>query len=77
MRKSFLVSSFALAGAGAVGATVGAISLNGSDTLFGVTTDLVTPGLSTTCNLISPSGTITYLGGGSGTGTPRCLLNFG
>jgi hypothetical protein len=73
MKQTLLIAAFIAAGAGAVGATVGAISLNGSDTLFDVTNDLVTPGLPTTCALINPAGTITYLGGGSGTGESQMV----
>jgi hypothetical protein len=76
MKKSLLLATMIVAGAGALGATVGAVisvSLNGSDTLFNFTNDLITAADTTT---VAPpfatggadQGTITYLGGGSGTG---------
>ncbi|MGA2447650.1 MAG: hypothetical protein ABTD50_03120 [Polyangiaceae bacterium] len=77
MKNSLLIATFVVASAGAVGATVGAFTgslenLAGSDTLYDVTTDLVTPYNATTnpygCQLIQPQGTIGYMGGGSGAG---------
>ncbi|MGA2447651.1 MAG: hypothetical protein ABTD50_03125 [Polyangiaceae bacterium] len=77
MKNSLLIATFVVASAGAVGATVGAFtgsleSIAGSDTLYDVTTDLVTPYNAATnpygCQLIQPQGTIGYKGGGSGAG---------
>jgi hypothetical protein len=74
MRKSVVLATIAIAGAGAAG--LGAISLNGSDTLGDLTHDLVGPVVHTgtfaspvcAANGFSNASSITYLGGGSGLG---------
>ena len=68
MKKTYLLSSFVAISAGAISA--GALHINGSDTLFNITNDVISgkqfsPALSPTPNPIT---TLVYDGGGSGTG---------
>jgi hypothetical protein len=74
MRKSLVLATFAVAGAGAAG--LGAIALNGSDTLGDLTHDLVGPVVHTStyaspvcaANGYTNASSIVYNGGGSGLG---------
>ncbi len=69
MKKTYLIASFLVVSAGAIGASA-VLSLNGSDTLFTISTDVVN---GNTSYPGAPSGiaaipTLSYIGGGSGTG---------
>ncbi len=61
MKSSLLIATLIVAGAGAMGAAVGALqSLQGSDTLFNVTNDVI--------QFAGLTNTLGYVGGGSGNG---------
>lgn len=66
MRKSLTVATFVVAGAGFVG--VGALNMHGSDTLFTITRDMTTSTSLPGSPLCSAATSISYLGGGSGSG---------
>jgi len=72
MKKTYLIASFLAVGAGAISAS--ALDIKGSDTLFTISTDVITA-------KVFPSGPISwtaisglnYIGGGSGTGETAAL----
>ena len=71
MRKLLTIATFAVAGAGVVG--VGALNLNGSDTLRTITLDMTTTTSLSGSPLCPAASSITYLGGGSGKGENQML----
>ena len=67
MKKTYLIASFLVLGAGAISAS--ALDIKGSDTLFTISTGVIkATAYSGTTVSWSPITTLNYIGGGSGTG---------
>src|SRR5664280_2148896 len=74
MKKTYLIASFLVVGAGAISAS--ALDLKGSDTLFTISTDVITAKqFPNPPNPVpwAPVAGLNYIGGGSGTGETAML----